>query len=622
MTRVLSISALGAFAIYGEVFYRVYIPPYEGSSKQRRSILVITNLGPLALVVANLCDILPEKQVHEKTQFAMLFLVPFTLSTYVKTQNEGEFENLIKYHTEELLRRLIKSDNNDSLVEKVNKGYERIMEFLEEYRNSSGREERALVPRIRRLSEISGAEFNGKFIFKAWETELEVKDVKYGNGLHVTNSVVLKGILTAGLIPLTGSFRPNIANGKVSRITFRDPGEGSIEDFQEATLCIYLSHIRNFLNIVYNNMELECSNLKVIIDSTHGINNVTTTMVEVIKETIPLIAYDVKRSGVKTYDFLFYNSDPVSFRDSSLQLTLTNNVSYYYTRKRVPSIKVLVNKLVDQLLRDLPREYKENSDNKEDGIISLLYNIYLITIGLVLWGAYAINRTNIAYEKYTSVDTIIDIDTKNKGNEIEVNYKVRNIRQNLTTLMLACWFYELLRDSVREFSSRTVISGLKCWKDLDKDTECYDLGKVREVLLNTSSERSWKLKFLREIIDSTALTILDNEISEWFEDPYTRLYYQSLNIFKLKKLKKGRSCGEVLNISKSDEDYYCVTPMKEQTSLRNVIAHAGLTAVHRLVAFVFKDEVIPNKEKSSVRCRFVGMCIAAPFPRSMIKDLL
>ena len=370
-------------------------------------------------------------------------------------------------------------------------------------------------------------------------------------------------------------------------------------------------------------MNVQKRDLTIIVDTTHGINNATTMMMEVFKESMPLIDYDTKRNNINKCTYLFYNSDPVIPRDNSLQITFENNISYYYTRTSSLPMKILTNKLINKLLKDIIRE-KEKYDEK---IVKILYNIYLINLGLVIWGVYGLNRIDKIDNQY-KYSNIIEINCQCYRSSINIIYKLRQFRPNMFMILLTYWLYELLRESIEEFSKEVIIKNLNCWEKLipNNNVECYDFEKIKELLIEYSSDKPWKLKLIRDIINDSALLVLDNEIREWLNDPYRRLYYQTLeNIFQLKEFDRKKSCGDLLDVKSKcvgNVEYYCVTPMKEQRSLRNVIAHAGLTAVHRLVAFVFKDYIYEKEDKKERRCAFVGMCIAASFPESMIRDLL
>ncbi|NPB00128.1 MAG: CRISPR-associated DxTHG motif protein [Crenarchaeota archaeon] len=624
MVKIVNFSTLGAFTQYREVFYRVYVPPTEKSSKQRKPLIVVTNFGPLAVVVANICSTSSINEgISNDFLFNICLFVPITLSTLIDILDDNEFIKLIESRTDELLRRLI--EGNVGLFEKINESFNNIMSWLKQ--QCFNREETIFVPLIEDFSEISNGEYAqyGTWCFNVWQLHVKIREIRISKGdIDISNEIVSRGILTAGLVPLTGSFKLNTKCGRLSQAIFRDPGEGFIEDFYEASLCIYLSHLRSCLDITYKMMNVQKKDLTIIVDTTHGINNATTMMMEVFKESMPLIEYDTKRNNINKCTYLFYNSDPVIPRDNSLQITFENNISYYYTRISSLPIRTLTNKLINRLLKDIIRE-KEKYDKE---LAKILYNLYLINLGLVIWGVYGLNRIGKINDRYKYLN-IIEINCQCYRNSINIAYKLRQFRPNMFMILLTYWLYELLKESIEGFSKEVTIKGLNCWGKLipNDNVECYDFEKIRELLIKYSNDKPWRLKLIRDIINDSALLIFDNEIREWLGRPYKRLYYQTLrNIFKPRRIDKSKeTCRQILKVrgkSISGKKYYCVTPMREQGLLRNVVAHAGLTAVHRLVAFVFKDD--NNKKNDSEkkrRCVFVGMCIAAPFPESMIKKL-
>ncbi|NPA70337.1 MAG: hypothetical protein GXO26_05950, partial [Crenarchaeota archaeon] len=122
MIKIINFSTLGAFTQYREVFYRVYVPPTEGGSKQRKPLIVATNFGPLAIVVANICSTLPRtEETSNEFLFNICLFVPITLSTLIDILDDNEFIKLIESRTDELLRRLI--EGNVGLFEKINEGF-------------------------------------------------------------------------------------------------------------------------------------------------------------------------------------------------------------------------------------------------------------------------------------------------------------------------------------------------------------------------------------------------------------------------------------------------------------------------------------------------------------------
>lgn len=601
-------SALGDYSKYRCVFYRVYIPVSNGSSRSRELQIVVTNFGPLAITSANLLSAGESSDVD----FLLGFITPITLVTTLGRDALDLLDNPVKIVT--------KLMNNLSLCTR------NCIEPLESLKkNNMGSDKPCAWHGVKDgvitclsledewyecsidCSSSSGFKLPVVVLRRA---RIVVKRV--GDGFESNFS----GWLGMALVPLTGSFTIRDSDSRYL-VVFRESSGSDIRFFGEVLEATYLKAIRVLAKCLLEKIQ-GAHTITFLVDTTHGLNVATTLMSRVLEDALPLIRYEVLSQGLYWQEpkALYYNSDPAlglgRTDRETLCNTCDNNISYYYVSKTLRPLNQVA-KNVEVVVLGMHRI--------NESLLKKLQGIYLLRYGLIPWGFYNIELHG---DTHSGINSLIEVRARSPRDRIlEVRYKIsEDIKRNAYAEIIASWLAELAEKCINKLAGEVKVEPVNCWGEPVKDSiRCYSLEKVKE-LISTRDKEDWAKRFLNEVVEETAKLILLHEINQWLKEPLPRLGYWIPYAFMLREVPHDKRCSEIFREAEVNGGYYCVTPMRVQSNIRNIIAHVGLTSVHRLVAFLFKDKCkdtsrCASNDVEEYSCRPDAICIAAPFPFDM-----
>ncbi|NPA97217.1 MAG: hypothetical protein GXO32_06415 [Crenarchaeota archaeon] len=655
---VMSLSTLGDFAKYSPVFYRVYVEKEDGS---RVPIVVATNLGPLAPLAARLVYL--TSSGLNVAEFFLGFVTPMTLTIAIANSLE-DFQNILANP------RIFLNKVSEELVNNIRSNYEDVQKYIKENREKVD----LLCKEINRKVHAVTMELSGEVSLS--EPELVAQRIVVENeneGRREETGVIAKkiklivhdicsskeheysGYMGLSLVPQTGRYSKRVGAKNIVGL-FREKHVADVRVFNNVLKAAYIRAISFSTRFVHSNIFRKCDvdRAEVLIDTTHGLNIATTMLMQALRDTLPLIKFELYKALAnrdsahgkdlkKIIKVYLYNSDPVlGLRKQnweSLNITVESNVSYYFTLedyKRIGSIGEVIKRIEDLIFEGRIIESKDL-----ESLGRYLEALYLISRGLVVWGLYVFDTYKGDYiisPKWLS----ISIRSKD-NNTIHINLSVIGNRERAEVadkIEIGAWLTSLARDLIEEVSKAISANGSSCWDEvIEYDrVKCYDFEKLMKIVNaitksgsdpkgygNQDLERlaisKVTLDFLREVIENIAKVILSNEVGEWLNNATGRVLYFAPPVFSIEiEVEKFRKheCSQILRTKSDNYGYYYLTPMKVQIELRNILAHAGLTAVHRFVAIAFKNV---QKDSGEKECKASAFCIAAPFPREKLKEL-
>ena len=648
---IMILSTLGDFSRYSPVFYRVFV---EGEgSRSRIPIVIATNVGPLALLAAHIID-LRERYNGAGHSFFLGFVTPITLSTVI-AKDVDDFRNLVTNPRVFLCR--VSKD----LVESIRFRYQQVIDFWQKYDDverlcrekhcerihyavnleiegcDSSKELEPIAYHI--ATEQLNKELNNSLELSSTSTmivrkvKLEIIDLCSLIGRTSREKIEVPGYLGLFIVPQTGRYI-----GKNFVGLFREKSGDDVEVFVNVMRASYVRALRLATAFVCNKiLNHGFDSVRVLIDTTHGLNIATSMLTQIVRDSLPLMGFELRkalanRSSKYSIRVYLYSSDPaLGLHDKefqSLKITVENNISYYFALEDVESVGTIgdvLRRVSSSILKTL-RNYR--GDHELKIFERYLEALCMLNKGLVVWGLYTLDTLQ---EEPRYVPTWLKITVKSaKENEMQVQLSIhsdkagdlRALARVADKIEIGLWLTSLAKDVLREVSRMLRIEGVNCWSGVvdDKNVVCYDLDKLKKLVTALNSEHhdeevsisKVSIDFMRELIEDLAKIILENEVKEWIENASKRIQYFVPPLFHIeeKKVSEARPCSEILGEKKENHFYY-LTPMKVQSNPRNVLAHAGLTAVHRFVAIAFTDT-------DDGKCRARAFCIAAPLPTGMI----
>ena len=597
MTYLLTLATLGNFFSYKTVVYRVYVP----KDRRREPIRIATSFGPLAIIAANIVNTY-NSNPEDRVFFHLVLFTPITLSTTLNNISPSLIKIRIK-NLEALATRISKElhdhlKKDKSTLEKCPVGF-REEAYTVTVESNLGKDD--IKPRDQSgdLGKLPVTiDVNSKII---------VEKVR-GN-----TRIEADGKITIVLVPLTGSF--TVCN-KI--ILFREKRGKDAQIFSEIMLGSIIEGLRGTMRkIDYNPSEEE--NVLLLVDTSHGLNSVTSIMLQAVSNTLPLIRYTVKSKGFNDLETRFYNSDPVLQTrngDSckTLVASIDNNVSYYYTG--ISSSNLLT------IVRTVGKLIKTRNESK-DPIYDAIKGLVLLSYGLIPWGLYEISKYRM--EEFSNKIHLarVSID-EGKTQTIEVKYELeREYRESPHLYVIGAWISELVVKAARNIEEHTTT--IKC--GAEARVKCYDIEYMKSLVEIDEKEdtgNQWYLQFIRETMDRVTSIIVGNEIKEWKENPYKRLTYivstqdESRDVEYIKENMENY-CKDFPH-NYSDENLCYICPTRKQENIRNIVAHAGLTSVIEEMAFVF--EKIKADKDDKVKHRVKMICIGEKFPHNVLLKLI
>ena len=633
--NVTTLFTLGDYTRYKAVFYRVYNP---GSDSQSRDATIIaTSLGPLAITAANLASICNS---NDKCSFHLIAYVPVTLATV----------NNNKCDTNKI----------SELLKDFKRFYEKVREDIRKVVNDAAKEASSVIKNDKEL--LSNKDLLAKLAVvnleirsdtythpednkkddeskplpsvAHYEAELVVETFK-----EINNQKRYEGIVTFILTPLTGSFQCG-----QNRVVFREATSKDIEAFGNAIEAVYLLGLHESLKWNLNRRwgeeeSTENAYIRFLVDTTHGLNSAASILSKVVYNAEQLLVYEAYRHGIGRVEVLYYNSDPAiglgRENREALMITRQNNVSYYYSMRGGLPLRTLLS-----TLEEYARESLEEG-LKADGQPRILHGIYLLSYGLLPWGLHLIEHSARVANKTRRMTGIIKLsfDEERSAAKYYVN---PSYRDHPYEAVIAKWIEDLARIAVEKYTEKDILHRASrlisegCWEgiqliDIDRNARCYSIELlhclVKELQQNGMSQQKedWYVRFLRSFIEPTAAIIVKNEIGEWQDNMINRLKYIAVRVLEPRHYDNRSNCSNLFGESKipvetegGDRGYYCITPMRLQDNIRNIIAHAGLTGVNRGTALIFTDK----KQDNITTCELAGICIAAMFPRKHLEHIL
>ncbi len=637
---VMLLSVLGDFTRYSPVFYRVYVP----RERSREPVIIASNLGPLSVAIANLY-----KLREENTDLVLkyILLAPLTLVS-ILSHNHEEITSLID-NPERLINKLV-----NNLIKNINEKYELINQWINTRLTQIPRDNRQSGDSIEEIEILAyrvAGDLNTKTLYNNYDIPsvaiypktLNVDIYKISSKGIDKSSFNVKLILGVGLVPLTGSF--SVDKGKL-KLLFREEKRIYIEKFRGSLYTSYLQTIYSILRLFHRERDLGDDGIdRLIIDTTHGVNESTVIMTHVIHHILPLLYYELIRPSEESgkYRVLIYNSDPaigIGKDADALNNTYGFNISYYYQLiESTPKLSTIMS-MIEQIIERICIDYKNRELDKRNKVfIRGVIGLYLLYLGLIPWGLYHIDQ--ITSEERDVLESLLmsniityKIDKKDgkdrecvekscKKHVLEIIYRIKSdeqLHQGYERYIeaIGLWLILLLKKYLNELYNRIqglIMKPINCWTESTSITriQCYSLKELKSLVMADK-----KNELLYNIISTTGRSIFEYEVDNWFKDPFGRLIYQIPKIFT-RGMTSDKRCSEIMRGGPvvrecGKHNYYCVTPMDIQQNIRNIIAHAGLTGVHRGIGFIFSDG-------ECEKCDIKGVCIADYFPINLLCEL-
>jgi len=684
---VFAVATLGQFKKYSSVFYRVYLPSRD---ERRTSYVVASNLGILAITAAHLHAARSNggSGVEGGARAVLLLLVPPTLPHDPNPGNVKGILNDPKEYLSTFWRELKKKIREDYYaIKKCIKENSSVAANLKENEviavniDCEDNSEKRSSPPQQHKPELALP-----YVVRVDGCKVRIERYVRGEAGFEESSVEEYPLTVyLGLVPLTGTYKHNN-----TLLIYREAQSSLeyLERFNDAVKAAYLNVIR----IVGEDLASEKGSeenidVKLLFDTTHGLNSMVAMLSQVKDLAAPLTALTLEllsEGGYRVSEVLSYNSDPVT-QQAPTQSTAKSNVSYYYTvdardawRRetgeagvvawRLSQVLESVERLLGALLSSGSRERLESV--RKSKFYRRVKGLYLISKGLIPWGLYE-------FEEHAEQDAAvckhpITYKVEERRDTLMVKYSVNrdtchpsdNILSGcsgckLSDVAVAGWIAELAVKGLRSpaEAGKSLLDTLKlepstsgggvCWSRWEAPAGlregCYTFSGVRAVLRggagNLKGAAAAALGMLSSLIPGTTRLIVENELDEFREKPEQRLYYMSpQGVFEIrreggrlagarcssalrvagvrarKRIFEGGSPGLKVESEGEEVTAYCVTPMTVQHNIRNIVAHGGLTSVHRLVGVAFVDD--------NGGCRAEAFCIASPFPEDHLKELL
>ena len=405
-------------------------------------------------------------------------------------------------------------------------------------------------------------------------------------GLGVLES---RGFLYLVLVPFVGAHR---VGDRVVRF---------IERHTESAYQFFNAALRNSIQLATRHVVQDflqriggVGDVVLILDTTHGINLLVSALADAVLGSLPLVKYEVLRSGRRLVgDGIFiYNTGPLARGVD--YVAEGYDIPYFYTFERVRPLGSLVDDVLHlvssgshRVLGSGPgRDYAES-------IWLSMYGAVLLYFGLVLHGVHVLRISDRggAIGVYPWVRVRVD------GGDVE--YEFGGVDGGVVNYGLV-WFVDLLRESVRQVlaSSRCLDVSRRvsrvCWDGVfgDDAFTCITPDVLRVVSRPLeelgSDDVTWFFRFVREIVNPSAKVVIDHELDEYKKDLTRRLAYFAAEPFRGAFFRAGGGGGDLVD---------CVTPMVVQGSIRNVVAHGGLTAVDRTTTIYIYSKRSGVREK-------------------------
>jgi len=633
---------LGDFTKYRYAVYRVFYPRSDGS---RGRVLVVTNFAPLAMIAGNVYEYISDVGKEDNLIFLNIF-APITLASSI-VKDDTDYLKQFKDYIDDidklmdtLVTELAKHTSKWRDLKCANK---ELCEFLKNeiramMEKEGGRENMELIlvdlENIKSIDETRYTSSSCEKIelprIKFYEAELVFKLIKNNDTLEKR----LKIYIGLVLVPLTGSFP--IGNPKKSkyRVVFREASGKDIEVFNIVSKTICVDGIKRLIEKESSMLKKNSlKNVKILVDTTHGLNQLTVEVVNVFNEVSPLVYNEILSHDLELKKMLFYNSDPYppGLRDDceSIEYTLKYNLSYYYLVEEISTLTTRLNKL----LSETDTLLFKNRDSL-GGFIDIIKGVYLLRHGLIPWGLSYIDSSQQVKDSYRAYVELIKPSkplTQLKDKTIvEIKYKCIERNPQLYTMAVSKWIaslmYRMVKKILEDENIKLLIGdGTKCWEEGDtsihlKYYRCYSLRGLKDLMFKKElAQTNWAVGLLRGIVEDTALIIYDRELKEWGDDPLKRISYWLPHNVIFERVKG--ECSQIFGKKQVEVTYcgrtvkaYCVTPMRIQDEIRNIIAHAGLTSVNRFVTALFTDR--------DGKCEAFAICIPSSFPFSELKKVV
>ncbi len=644
----IALTSLGNFKIYKWAVYRVYYPHKERRKKeQRKHMLVITNLGTLAALTPHISYCLQEH--CNKPIFALNIFTPLSLSTIFnkkdskksKNSNKKLTKNInnikeytinIRKFTSKILEELIKTtrfymDISTNGENECKMFQNKILEIADHHKDQDIAVVYLNGYDLSKEQANSGGEASELPYIGLYKVRFALKYFNEGSGKYI-NEIEIPGIIGISVIPLTGSYSVSYY-----KILFREKSLGSIRAFDNAVRASYVEALRFFLNSALseitksNNEEassIDQDTVSLLVDTTHGINSVAAILNEVVHYSLPLMKYEILSRGLKLKNILFYNSDPFphGLKDhiNSLEYTKEANLSYYYRVLRDTTVSSLHSILMN--LKELI--------SKKDNIGQILSASYLIGNGLIHWGLYSLRKANqIPYNivaKFVKVELI----EESKKKELHINYTIPkneitiNEYTDVYKYCIARWLSYLVKEASdklfeedRYSTSRTIMNiNKECLGNLatgNSNLECYSFKGLKSII-EVSKKSPWYKLLINELIDDVARIIYGVETEDkWIGKPLEEIRF----LIPFEAININSQCILDQEISKSCDRIYIVKPLKkylqyERRIRRNIIAHAGFTAVNKETFIVIG--IKEGTGESDMKATGIAFCISDEFP--------
>ncbi|MEB3780795.1 MAG: hypothetical protein GSR85_11310 [Desulfurococcales archaeon] len=540
----------------------------------------------------------------EGSRFLLAGLTPITLASVASNNDLDEALELVK-SPYELAKRILKG-----LEEKLLEDYKSSCAFI---RNDNMVSESAFRLIIDTDNIVAQSNCSKQILPQIFHAPAEI--VKCD--VNECNKHVSSGHISLALIPLTGTIK--ICN---KLLIFREKSRDDVKAFGNAVLATIANSLRNIIHYSLDALHPRETSSKseeelyFLVDTTHGINNITSLMLQAIVELEPLIFFEAKRVYSGNINILYYNSDPALGLPpdplKSLKETKDQNISYYYIMRGNSTSEFNIKyKLRDFIKKHILKDsHCRDQDEKCDTILTYI-GIYLLQLGLIPWGLYDIEVGDIKEPQ-----PIIE----NKYTDTKINYKVIN-REDPYLHESMYWLASLVKKAVSEVIEQCGGSAenncLRYTAFSKASIRCFPSHLLKSLSNESHQEsscRGWALELLRSIIEPSARMIFSYELDQWMEPGkiVKRLSYLAADSL-VPSTVDHKTCDRVIGGIKVDEDF-CITPMRLQSNVRNIIAHGGLTGVTHGMVFIFRDY--------SQKCRLHSICIASPFPEEFIKELL
>jgi len=449
---LLGSSVLGNWRGYSPVVYRVY---YRENNK-REPKHVATRFGFLALLAVHALS--ANGSCGSGTKASWTLFVPLTLSTLAGLPKDANLD--LKRLCEEIARDLVEGTKNDvEALQEVIKGLN--ISENKDKKEKGGIVEILSVSLKRNPDKESRAGNNPSKESEAEKTNITVPfSCKYEFSLIIkrcekragdseakeTASVcmdVCEIPLTINMviIPNTGVTKTRGNPQKIVIFREDDVKEVNLEYVNRAIMAYYL--YENFRDVISKDT-LEDTEVKIIYDTTHGLNTIIPSFSYAADSVTPLVILllvnkileellpkdKTSRGFQVSFEAYRYNSDPVPpvmGKSSSsekernkeyIKTTLTYNVSYYYhplierstieigKNENLKATKVLkymgdllysmskVRAIIDEIVTAVRRttkqqkQQKEGNDESSNDFIRTAAFLYLTKLGMIHWALH------------------------------------------------------------------------------------------------------------------------------------------------------------------------------------------------------------------------------------------